>query len=118
MMKSPITFKTLGVAIVAGSTLAMVAAFPASALSGVAQGDNLGTGLAGIITTLEGMDYTIEEIEKEEGMIEIYVTTSEGDFEIEIDAETGLVAEVEAEDEDDDNDADEEEDADNETDNG
>ena len=110
-MKSPIAMKTLGVTFFAGSALAIAATIPASALTGVAQGDTLGTELVDIVTALEGLDYSVEEIEKEDGMIEVYVTTPEGLFEIEIDGETGMVAEVEAEDEDEDDD-------DNETDNG
>ena len=118
-MKSTIAIKTLGVTLFAGTALAIASTMPASALSGVAPGDNLGSDEAAIIAALEGLSYTVEEVETEDGMIEVYVTTPEGLFEIEIDAETGLVAEVEAEDEDDDNDdEDEDEDDDNETDNG
>ena len=124
MMKTLVNMKTLGAALFAGSALAMVAAFPASALTGVAEGDSLGMDEAAIIAALEGMSYTVEEVETEDGMIEVEVSTPEGLFEIEIDAQTGMVAEVEAEDEDDeddndeDDDADDEDDDDNETDNG
>ena len=119
MMKSPIHMKTLGAALFAGSALAIVATIPASALTGIAKGDTLGTELVDIVTALEGLNYTVEEIEKEDGMIEVYVTTPEGLFEIEIDAETGLVAEVETEDEDeDDENGEDEDDVDSETDNG
>lgn len=124
-MKSLTLKQTTCLALFAGSALTMAATMPAAALSNVSQGDALGTEIVEIVAALEAMDLTIEEVEREDGMIEVYVTTPEGLFEIEIDAETGLVAEIEAEEEDDDEDLDdddededEDEDEDSDSDNG
>ena len=101
-MKSLTLKQNTCLALLAGSVLTMAATIPAAALSNVSEGDALGTEIVEIVTALEAMDFTIEEIERENGTIDVYVKTPEGLFEIEINADTGLVADVDAEDDDDD----------------
>lgn len=80
-------------------------------------GDTLGTTEAEIQAALEAQGATIEEIETEDGMIEVEFTIAGAEQEVEVDPSTGAIVEIEADDEDgddedDDSDEDETEDDD------
>lgn len=83
-----------------------------SAQAEVSVGETLGTSEAAIIAALEAKGYTIEEIETEDGEIEVEVMLNGAEMEIEIAADTGAVTEVEMDDEDDSDDDDSDEDDD------
>ncbi|MEM6666136.1 MAG: PepSY domain-containing protein [Pseudomonadota bacterium] len=74
---------------------------PAIALAGVTVGDTIGMNDAEIETALTAQGYTIEEIEREDGEIEVEAMLDGVEYEIEIDPETGAILEIELEDDDD-----------------
>lgn len=75
---------------------------PTIALAELAPGDAAGTSEAEILAFLEAEGYTIEEVETEDGMLEVEALLAGMQYEIEVDLGTGQIAEIEAEDEDDD----------------
>lgn len=79
---------------------------PLAAQAEVSVGDILGTSETAIITALEAQGYTIEEIEAEDGEIEVDVMLNGQEMEIEIAADTGAITEVDIEDNDSDDDDD------------
>ena len=88
-------------------------ALPSLALAAVSEGDLLGTTEAEIRAALTAQGYQIEEIEVEDGEIEVEALFDGMMMEIEVSTETGLVIEVEAEDDADDEDEDDDDDDDN-----
>lgn len=98
-MKKPFTLTTAPLAI-AGVVL------PSLAFAAVSVGDTIGVSDEDIREALTAQGYTIEEIEREAGEIEVEVMLNGQEFEIELDAETGMVVEVELEDDKDDSDDD------------
>ena len=83
---------------------------PTLAFAQIEVGDMAGTDEAQILAFLEADGYTIQEVETEGTELEVEAMLDGVLFEIEIDLETGLIAEIEVEDEDDDGD-DEDDDA-------
>lgn len=84
------------------STLAVGAT---AAVAGIGIGDQLGDDLEKIRSMMEAEGAAIDEIEREDGMIEVEYTLDGTMFELEIDPSTGSVVEIELEhggDEDDD----------------
>ena len=72
---------------------------PAVAFAAVQTGDPVGLTDAEITSKLEAQGYAVEEIEREDGEIEVYATLDGQLFEIELAADTGAVTETELEDE-------------------
>lgn len=85
---------------------AALAAMPAGATSGLSVGDDLGKTEAEIRATLEAAGHTVDEIETEDGYIEVEYAMNGAAFEAEVDPDTGLIVEIEADDSDDDDDED------------
>ncbi len=76
------------------------------AAAGIGVGDQYGNDIEQIRTMMEAEGAIIEEIEREDGMIEVEYTLDGTMFELEIDPSTGTVVEVELEDKDDEDDDD------------
>ena len=90
---------------------AVTLAIPAIALAEIAPGDVVGITDDEISAVLTAQGYVIDEIEREDGELEVEATLEGVEYELKLDAATGEVLEVEAEDTDDDED---DEDGDNE----
>lgn len=88
------------------STAALLIAIPVGAWAQLSVGDSVGTTEAEIRAKFEAAGYTIEEIETEDGEIEVEFMSEGQEFEAEIDTTTGKIVEIDAEDEDDDDDDD------------
>ena len=71
---------------------------PSIAFADVTLGDIIGTTDAQIQSKLETAGYTIDEIEREDGKIEVEVKSSNQEFEIVIASDSGKVIEIEPED--------------------
>ena len=71
---------------------------PSLALAEITIGDTLGTGDDAIRAQLEQQGYAVEEIEREDGEIEVDVRKDGREFEIVVNAETGAVEEIEEDD--------------------
>lgn len=70
----------------------------AAASAAVAVGDTLGTTEADITTALEAQGYVVEEIETEDGNMEVEVVLDGTELEFVIDGQSGTVLETETED--------------------
>ncbi|GAB5447810.1 PepSY domain-containing protein [Gymnodinialimonas sp.] len=77
---------------------------PTIAFAQIGVGDVAGTDEAQILAFLEADGYTIQEVETEGDELEVYAMLDGVLFEIEVDLETGQIAEIELEDEEDDDD--------------
>ena len=75
---------------------------PALALAASSVGDVVGTSEADIRANLESQGYIVQEIEFEDGEIEVEALLDGQEVELELSRNTGAVIEIEAEDEDDD----------------
>lgn len=71
---------------------------PSIAFADVTLGDIIGTTDAQIQSKLETAGYTIDEIEREDGKIEVEVKSGNQEFEIVIASDSGKVIEIEPED--------------------
>ena len=71
---------------------------PSLALAQITVGDTLGTEDDAIRAQLEQQGYAVEEIEREDGEIEVDVRKDGQEFEIVINAQTGAVEEIEEDD--------------------
>lgn len=85
---------------------------PTIAFAQVGVGDVAGTDEAQILAFLEAEGYTIQETEIEGPELEVEAMLDGMLYEIEIDLETGQIAEIEAEDDDDQDDDDDADDGD------
>ncbi len=74
---------------------------PTLAIAQIEVGDVAGTEEAQILAFLEADGYTIQEVETEGTELEVLAMLDGALFEIEVDLETGQIAEIEAEDDDD-----------------
>lgn len=83
---------------IAGATAGFILAGIAAASAAVAVGDTLGTTEAVITTALEAQGYVVEEIETEDGNMEVEVVLDGTELEIVIDGQSGTVLETEIED--------------------
>lgn len=83
---------------------AALIALPATAIAAVSAGDQLGTTLDAVIAKLNDAGYEIQEIEREDGGLEVEAVLNGTTYEIMIDGETGSVTEIEIEDDDEDDD--------------
>ena len=73
-------------------------AIPVSALAAVSVGDAVGTDDDAIRAKLEAAGYVVDEIEREDGEIEVEASLDGREVEIEISSDTGTVLEMELED--------------------
>lgn len=80
---------------------------PTLAFAQIGTGDVAGTDEAQILAFLEADGYTIMEVETEGSELEVEAMLDGVLFEIEVDLETGQIAEIEVEDDNSDDDADE-----------
>ena len=76
-------------------------ALPAAAFAAVSVGDHVGISEDEIRTKLESQGYTVQEIEFEDGEIEVEAIIDGVEVEIELAEKTGEVIEIETEDDDD-----------------
>ena len=79
---------------------ALAALVPAAAMA-LAVGDTLGTDVEEIRAKLEAEGYNVSEIEVEGNDIEVDYMVDGQEYELEVDAATGMVLEIELEDDDD-----------------
>ena len=71
---------------------------PVIAFAAVSVGDSLGTSDADIRAKLEAAGYTVNEIEREDGEIEVEAVRDGLPVEIEIASDTGMIVEIEVDD--------------------
>lgn len=88
--------KTPTKSVVAVTAALMMA--PAVALAGISLGDSVGTTDADIRAAFEAAGYTVEDIEREDGEIEVEVLQNGAEFEFGIAPDTGAVVEMEKDD--------------------
>ncbi len=88
------------------AVLCAAIAIPASALAAVSVGETVGTSDEEIRAKLEAAGYMVDEIEREDGEIEVEASLDGRSFEIEIAPDSGIVVEMELEDEEDERDDD------------
>ena len=79
----------------------LIATAPVLALANVGLGDKLGTTEAEISTTLEAQGYQIEEIEFEDGEIEVELIKDGVETELVLSETDGMVTAIELEEDDD-----------------
>lgn len=79
----------------------LMATAPVLALANVGVGETLGTTEGEIRSVLEAQGYTIEEIEFEDGEIEVEFTKDGVETELVLDDESGVVTAIEIEQDDD-----------------
>ncbi|WP_171097907.1 PepSY domain-containing protein [Ruegeria sp. HKCCD7255] len=79
----------------------LIAAVPALALANVGLGDKLGTDEAEIRAALEAQGYVIEEIELEDGEIEVELSKDGVETELVLSETEGVVTAIELEQDDD-----------------
>lgn len=105
------TFETAKLTTLTG----LILAAPALAYANLSLGETLGTTEAEIRAALEAKGYVVEEVELEDGEIEVAYRVDGIAYEAEIDPETGTIQELEAEahDDDDDDDNGDDDDAEN-----
>ncbi|MCL6285694.1 PepSY domain-containing protein [Ruegeria sp. 2012CJ41-6] len=89
------TLKTLTLA-------TLLAAMPVLVLANVSLGDRLGTDEAAIRSAMEAQGYVVEEIEVEDGKIEVELVKDGVETELVLSKSDGIVTAIEMEDEDDD----------------
>ena len=75
---------------------------PALALASVTVGDKVGVSDEEIRAKLEAAGYTVNEIERGDGELEVEATINGQEVEIDISPDTGAIVKLELEDEDDD----------------
>jgi hypothetical protein len=88
------------------TTLAVCLLIPGLALADINPGDMLGHSGPDVRATLEGMGYTVTEIEVEDDEIEVEAMFDGRAFEIEVSPKTGMVLEAKLDDDHDDSDSD------------
>lgn len=103
-MKKLLPIALIATPLFAGLTFASISN---AAVQGMAEGDMLGKTETEITTALEALGANIDEIESEDGEIEVELTLDGVAYEVEVDLTTGLIAEVEMDDEDDEDEDDE-----------
>lgn len=83
---------------IGGTAIGILMTGLAAASAAVAVGDTLGTTESGITTALEAQGYVVEEIETEDGNMEVEVVLDGTELEFVIDGQSGIVLETETED--------------------
>lgn len=83
---------------------AALIAIPATAFATLSAGDQVGTTFEAVIAKLTDAGYEIQEVEREDGGLEVEAVLNGTTYEIMIDGETGAVMEIEVEDDDEDDD--------------
>lgn len=106
-MKNTITNHKKLIAGLAAASISMTSAF---AFANLEKGASVGKTESEIRFALEKQNYTIKEIELEDGVYEVEVIFDNQEMELEIDPSSGLILEVELE--DDENDTDDDKDSD------
>lgn len=106
-MKKLLPVALIATPLFAGFTFATISN---AAVQGMAEGDMVGKTEAEITAALETLGAKIDEIESEDGEIEVELTLDGVAYEVEVDLTTGLIAEVEMDDDEDEDDEDEDED--------
>jgi uncharacterized membrane protein YkoI len=77
---------------------ALIIGAPALAMANIAIGDTIGTDEAEIRAVVEAQGYTVQEIEIEDGEIEVEVLLDGVETELVVDMTTGIVTEIELDD--------------------
>jgi len=77
---------------------ALIIGTPALAMASISVGDSVGTDEAEIRAMVEAQGYTVQEIEIEDGEIEVEVLLDGVETELVVDMTTGMVTEIERDD--------------------
>jgi hypothetical protein len=77
---------------------ALIIGTPALAMASISVGDSVGTDEAEIRAMVEAQGYTVQEIEIEDGEIEVEVLLNGVETELVVDMTTGIVTEIELDD--------------------